>query len=165
MNKDEIKRVLAKPIAQELLKSNIPARVAYIALDGTPRVIPVGYWVGPDDIRFYSPVNSRKIDAMRANPNVSVSIDTTGQMPPRILTLRGTVSINIIDGIPQQYLEASLKNIGPEAFVGFEDNVRAMYKQMAEIIIDVTWAKLIDFEETLPEPVQEIIDQMQQGQS
>lgn len=164
MNKDEIKRILAKPIAQDLLRSNIPARVAYVALDGTPRVIPVGYWVGPDDIRFYSPVNSRKIDAIRANPNLAVSIDTTGQMPPRILTLRGTASINIIDGIPQQYLEASLKNIGPEAYVGFEDMVRAMYKQMAEIVIDITWAKLIDFEETLPEPVQEIINQMQQGQ-
>ena len=38
---------LAKPIAQELLTSSIPARFAYTGLDGGPRVVPVGFlWNG-----------------------------------------------------------------------------------------------------------------------
>ena len=35
------------PIAQELLRSTIPARLAYIWLDGTPRVVPIWFhWTG-----------------------------------------------------------------------------------------------------------------------
>ena len=37
-----VAETLAKPIAQELLFSDIPARLSYIGLDGDPRVVPVG---------------------------------------------------------------------------------------------------------------------------
>ena len=41
MTKDEIAEVLAKPYAQQLLNGSEPARMAYVGLDGGPRVIPM----------------------------------------------------------------------------------------------------------------------------
>jgi len=39
--------LLRHPVAQELLASKIPARLAYVATDGTPRVIPIWFhWTG-----------------------------------------------------------------------------------------------------------------------
>ena len=35
--------LLQHPASRELLASTIPARLAYIATDGTPRVIPSGF--------------------------------------------------------------------------------------------------------------------------
>jgi hypothetical protein len=38
---------MADPIALELLQSAIPARLAYLARDGSPRAIPIGFhWNG-----------------------------------------------------------------------------------------------------------------------
>jgi hypothetical protein len=41
--------LLNDAIAQELLRSTIPARLAYTARDGTPRVVPITFhWDGTD---------------------------------------------------------------------------------------------------------------------
>jgi hypothetical protein len=38
---------LKDPVAQQLLQSRIPARLAYTWEDGTPRVVPIGFhWDG-----------------------------------------------------------------------------------------------------------------------
>lgn len=162
MNREEIDQVLSKPISQGLLSSNIPARLAYTALDGTPRVIPIAFDTTSGVIRLFSPTNAKKVPALQANPNVALTIDTTGQAPPHILLLRGKASLEIVDGVPQGFLDASLKTIGVEAYVGFEDMVRGLYKQMAIITVEPTWVKLIDFQETPPQAIQELV---QQGQS
>src|SRR5437588_10773107 len=40
-------QVLNDPLAQELMGSNIPARVAYTSVDGSPRAVPLGFhWNG-----------------------------------------------------------------------------------------------------------------------
>jgi len=47
MMQEQVSQVLNDPLAQELLHSNIPARLAYIGLDGFPRAIPIGFlWTG-----------------------------------------------------------------------------------------------------------------------
>ena len=38
MTNDEIAEILAKPYAQQLLNGPEPARMAYVGLDGDPRV-------------------------------------------------------------------------------------------------------------------------------
>jgi hypothetical protein len=44
MNREHVAQMLAKPISQERLGSSIPARLAYVGVDGEPRVIPIGFW-------------------------------------------------------------------------------------------------------------------------
>ena len=39
MQRDDVMHVLNDPLAQELIGSNISARVAYTSVDGTPRAV------------------------------------------------------------------------------------------------------------------------------
>ena len=44
MGADEIRAVMEDPVARRLLASADPARLAYVARDGTPRAVPVGFY-------------------------------------------------------------------------------------------------------------------------
>ena len=43
MQPQDVARVLSDPLAQELMQSSIPARLAYLGPDGFPRAIPIGF--------------------------------------------------------------------------------------------------------------------------
>jgi hypothetical protein len=59
MKHEEVAEVLAKPISRELLGSSIPARLAYVGIDGEPRVIPIAFlWTGQHVAR--TPCRSRR---------------------------------------------------------------------------------------------------------
>ncbi len=45
----------------------------------------------------------------------------------------------------------------PEQRVEWEAGVRSLYDSMVRVVVKPTWAKLIDFEETLPTAVEELI--------
>src|SRR4029450_11268758 len=100
-------------LAQELLNSNIPARLAYTGLDGFPRAIPIGFlW---DDAQFVmaTGTNSPKMEALKANPQVALTIDTNA-FPPHILLVRGSARVEIVDGVAPESLEGSRKFVEPE---------------------------------------------------
>ena len=64
------------PGARALLRSSIPARLAYAGTDGSPRVVPVGfYWDGAQLIVGTTPA-APKVRALAANPKVALTIDT-----------------------------------------------------------------------------------------
>jgi hypothetical protein len=73
--------------------------------------------------------------------------------------VRGTASITIVDGVPDEFLTASRRYVGDEGMPGFEEQVRATYKQMALVTVTPEWAKLIDFETTLPSAVEQLMNQ------
>jgi hypothetical protein len=144
--------VLNDPLAQDMMNSPALARLAYIGRDGNPRAIPIGYlWNGTDFV-MCTAVNATKVRALQTNPNVAFTVDTEGT-PPRILLVRGTAEVDIVDGVPDEFLQASRRYIPEEQWAGFEAAQRETYPQMARISIDPTWAKLIDFERTLPQAV------------
>ena len=150
-------QVLNDPLAQELLNSNIPARLAYTGRDGAPRAIPIAFhWDGQ---RFVvcTPPHAAKVEALRANPKVALTIDTT-TFPPLVLLVRGTAGVEVVDGVPPEYLEGSKKIVGEERFPAFEAQVRALYQQMARIAIVPEWAKLLDFETRLPSAVEQLVN-------
>jgi Pyridoxamine 5'-phosphate oxidase len=157
MRQEEILQILNKPYSQELLHSNIPVRLAYIGLDGAPRVIPIAFHWNGEQFVVCTPTNAPKVPALQANPKVALTIDTA-TFPPHILLVRGTATVEIVDGVPSDYLEASKKQVGEEGMPAFEEQVRALYQQMARIAITPAWAKLIDFETTLPRPVEELVN-------
>jgi len=157
MNREDVAEVLAKPISQELLGSSIPARLAYVGVDGEPRVIPIAFlWTGEHVVMATVP-KSAKVRALRQNPRVALTIDTQGQWPPRVLLIRGAARAELVDGVPDAYVEASRKVIPAEHFEGWEQGVRGLYDQMVLITIEPDWAKLLDFETTLPKAVEELV--------
>ena len=85
-----------------------------------------------------------KVAALVKQPHVALTIDTMGP-PARQLLLRGTASIEIVDGVPPEYLAAAAKSTRGDELAAFEANVRALYKQMARITITPSWARFYDF--------------------
>src|SRR5215203_2961580 len=70
------------PYVQKLLQAPIPARLAYIAPDGSPRVVPVSYLWNGQAFVFASPPDWPKIKALTVNPKVALTVDTT-DFPPQ----------------------------------------------------------------------------------
>jgi len=152
----EITEVLERPLSQELLARDL-TRLGYVAKDGTPRAIPIGFTWNGTTIVMCSPTNAPKLIALRHNPAVALTIDTEVH-PPKILLIRGLAELDVVDGIPDEYFEASgTYTMTPEQRVEWEAGVRALYESMVRIVVTPTWAKLIDFETTLPTPVEELI--------
>jgi hypothetical protein len=95
---------------------------------------------------------------------VSLTIDTEVH-PPHILLIRGEAALDEVDGIPGEYLAASdTYERTREQLVEWEAGVRALYRSMVRIVVTPTWAKLIDFDETLPTAVEELMAR-QQGEA
>jgi hypothetical protein len=156
MQRNDVLNVLNDPLAQELIHSRIPVRLAYTASDGSPRVVPLGFhWNGEQYIVCTIP-DSPKVRALAANPHVALTIDTE-TFPPHALLVRGTAALETVDGVPPEYLEASRKQVGEAGMPAFEARVRALYQQMVRITIEPHWAKLLDFETRLPTPVEQLL--------
>jgi PPOX class probable F420-dependent enzyme len=141
--------LLNHPIAQELLQSTLLARLAYIALDGTPRVVPLQFhWTG-EELVINSWPDDPKVAALRANPQVAVTID--GNDPPfRALQLRGTASVTVMDGVSAEMHAASARYMGPAAGQEWVATVMRLSPQSARIAIRPTWVDVLDFTTRLP---------------
>jgi hypothetical protein len=98
------------------------------------------------------------VSALHANPKVALTVDTNA-FPPHVLLVRGIASIDLVDGVPPEYFAASRKGVGPDQWDAFEAQVRAMYKQMARIMITPLWAKVLDFQTRFPTPIEQLIRQ------
>jgi hypothetical protein len=163
MQPDEIVEVLNRPLSQELLARDL-TRLAYIARDGTPRSVPIGFTWNGTEIVMCTAKNAAKVTALRHNPAVALTIDTEVH-PPKILLIRGRAELDVVDGIPDEYLQASgTYRMTAEQRVAWEAEVRSLYDGMVRIVVTPTWAKLIDFETTLPSAVEELIRQRDERQ-
>lgn len=157
MKREDVAGVLAKPTSQELLGSSIPARLAYVGVDGEPRVVPVGFWWTGEHVVMATVPKSAKVKAIRQNPRVALTIDTESRWPPWVLLIRGAARLELVDGVPDAYIEASRKVIPAEHFESWEQGVRGLYDQMALVTIEPDWAKLLDFETTIPQAVEDLV--------
>ena len=163
MSPQEISEVLNRPISRELLARDL-TRLAYVAKDGTPRNVPVGFSWNGTVIVMCTAKNAPKLKALRDNPTVALTIDTEVH-PPKMLLIRGRAELDFVDGIPDEYLEAnSTYEMTPEQRVEWEAEVRSLYDGMVRIVVTPTWAKLIDFETTLPSAVEELLRQREERQ-
>ena len=146
MDKQEIARELGQSGARELLESATLARLAYNGLDGLPRVIPIAfYWTG-ECVVVCTATTSPKVRALSARPDVAITIDT-GDTPAaaRSLLVRGVASVETVDGVAEEYLEAAKKAMDPDSHAAFEGAVRSMYKQQVRVAIEPRWARFYDF--------------------
>ena len=159
MQPTDITAVLNQPLSQELLARDL-ARLAYVAKDGTPRTVPIGFSWNGSEIVMCTAKNAPKLQALSDNPAVALTIDTEVH-PPKILLIRGRAGLDFVDGIPDEYLEANTTyEMTPEQRVEWETEVRSLYHDgMVRIVVTPTWAKLIDFETTLPSAVEELLQQ------
>jgi hypothetical protein len=149
-------RLLETETAQRLLSSRIPARFAYIATDGTPRVLATWFhWTGEVLAMptFLAAPHVRhpagRLQALRANSDVAVTIDTE-TFPPEVLTIRGRAEISEVDGIPAEYALAARRYLGDEAAQGYLAQIDQPGTRMASISVRPTWVGVLDFQSRLP---------------
>ncbi|VFA99534.1 pyridoxamine 5'-phosphate oxidase family protein [Nocardia cyriacigeorgica] len=163
MEQHRIDEILERPLSQELLARDL-TRLAYVATDGTPRNIPIGFTWNGSQIVLCTSTNAPKLAALRRNPQVALTIDTEVH-PPKLLLIRGRAELDEVEGIPEEYLQMNGSyQMTPEQRVEWEAEVRSLYDGMVRIVITPTWVKLIDFETTLPSPVEELIRQRAERQ-
>jgi hypothetical protein len=138
----EITELLNRPISQELLARDL-TRLAYVAKDGTPRNVPIGFTWNGSTIVMCTSTNAPKLPSLRQNPMVALTIDTEVH-PPKILLIRGRAELDVVEGIPDEYLQMSGTYVmTPEQRVAWEAEVRSLYDGMVRIAVTPTWAKLI----------------------
>jgi hypothetical protein len=145
-------RLLDDPIANRLLKSKELARLAYIAKDGTPRVIPMLFqWTG-DEIVFGAYANSQKLHSLRVNPAVAITIDTAGP-PPDVLLLRGRAELGGVGGIVPEYADAHRRYYGDEQGSANIEELASRSVQMVRIAVRPSWVGALDFQTRVPGPM------------
>jgi general stress protein 26 len=164
MPQNEITEILNRPHSKELLARDV-ARLAYVAKDGTPRAVPIAFTWNGAEIVMCTARNAPKLASLRRNPAVALTIDTEVH-PPKILLIRGRAELDVVDGIPEEYLRMNGSyQMTAEQRVEWEAEVRSLYDGMVRVVVTPTWVKLIDFETTLPTPVEELVRRRAERQS
>jgi hypothetical protein len=149
-------RLLDTELAGRLLTSTIPARYAYTALDGTPRIVASWFvWTGDEFVlpTFISAPHvthaTYRVRALRTNPDVAVSIDTES-FPPEVLSIRGKAEITEVDGVAGEYAEAAHRFLGTDQAADYLAQIDQPGTRMARIAVRPTWVALMDFETRMP---------------
>ncbi len=141
--------LLQDPVAQELLQSKIPARLAYIAIDGTPRVVPIWFhWNGREFV-MATPPKAPKLRSLAKNPKVALTIDDN-TFPHKVLLVRGTARMEPVDGIVPEYATAAERYFGTEQGRAWMQQARTMMTSMMKITITPEWVGVLDFKTRFP---------------
>jgi hypothetical protein len=149
--------LLQEPIAQQLLQSTSPARLAYVWTDGTPRLVPVGFhWTG-SELFFGTQPDSPKNKALHDGAWATASIDTDS-MPYRVLQVRGRIHTDIVDGVAPEYEKLVMRMMGAEGGRAWLDTMRPMTPRMARFFPTPEWVGLLDFETRFPNALERAME-------
>lgn len=152
--------LLRTDLAQQLLHSAIPARMAFVWTDGTPRVIPTWFhWTGDEVVMatYIAGPNigirhpAARLSALLANPSVALTIDTDG-FPPQSLTIRGQAQVTQVEGLAAEYAAAAHRYLGDEAAAQMLASLDQAGTAQARIAVRPTWVGLLDFVTRRPSP-------------
>jgi hypothetical protein len=153
-------RLLATATALDLLSRPIPARLAYVAHDGTPRIVPTWFhWDGAEIVmatwlagpHISHPV--RRVRDLQVRPEVAISIDTD-DAAPTALQIRGRAVVEDVDAVVAEYRLSAERYLGAEAAAGMLGALEGAPLAMARIAVRPEWVGLLDFGgERLPSPL------------
>ncbi len=141
--------LLQHPASQELLHSKIPARLAYVATDGTPRVVPVWFHWNGRDIVMATPPKAPKLKALAKNPKVALTIDDN-TFPHKVLLIRGTARLEPVNGVVPEYEASAARYFDPQLAQTWLSQLRTVISSMVRITVTPEWVGLLDFETRFP---------------
>ncbi len=159
MEPARITEILTDPVTLELVEKQPIMRIAYVAADGSPRAVPIGYLLREGRFLFFTIPTSDKVAALHRDPRIALTIDV--YPPPCCLLVRGTADLREEDGVPDEYLDASFRTMPEDQHAGFEEQVRALYDSMVRIEVTPPWVRLNDFQRTAPRAVERLIQAKQ----
>ena len=149
---------LDEPGARRLLEEGVLARLAYVGRDEGPVVVPVGFlWTGTA-IVVCTATTAPKAEAIRNHARVAIEIEG-GNGAEELLLIRGDATVDVVDGVADEYLAMSRKSMSGDEADAFEQQVRAVYPQMARIAVTPSWARYYNFPAgRLPPFLQALVD-------
>ena len=89
---------LDDPVVRKLLEEPNLARLAYIGLDGRPRVVPIWFSYIDGDIVMVTGPRAEKALALAANPTVALTIDSP-KPPYNVLLIDGDAALEPVEGM------------------------------------------------------------------
>ncbi len=141
--------LLKHPVSVELLQSKVPARLAYIWMDGTPRVVPVWFHWNGENFVLGTPPKAPKLKALARNPKVALTIDDD-TFPHRVLMVRGTAKLETVNGVVPEYAYAAERYFGREKGQAWVKQLSATHSTMVRIAISPEWVGVLDFKTRFP---------------
>jgi hypothetical protein len=141
--------LLQHAAAQEMLTSRIPARLAYVWMDNSPRVVPIWFHWNGSEIVMATPPKAPKLKALAKNPKVSLTIDNN-EFPHKVLLIRGSVRMEAVDGIVREYEMAAERYFGREQGEAWVKQLRGMISSMVRLTVTPEWVGLLDFQTRYP---------------
>ena len=141
--------LLDDPVAQTLLQSTIPARLAYTWPDGTARVVPIWFHWDGREVVLGTPPKAPKLKALAQNPSVALTIDSN-DWPHNVLLIRGTAAVETVDGVVPEYAAAAERYLGVEQGRGWAQQAATLMPQMVRIAIRPEWVGILDFQTRFP---------------
>ena len=149
--------LLQHPVAQKLLASNSPARLAYSWTDGSPRVVPMWFHWDGENVVFAGPPAAPKAQALRKDPRVAITIDQA-DWPYKTLLLRGQAILDEVPGIAPEYVIAATKYMGAEQGAAWVKQAGQLGQSMLRIRVRPEWAGILDFETRFPSALEKAME-------
>jgi len=141
--------LLQHPASKNLLQSTIPERLAYIGMDGAPRVVPIWFhWTGREFV-MGTPPKAPKVKALTKNPKVALTVDDD-TFPHKVLLVRGTAQLQTVKGIVPEYAMAAERYFGAEQGKAWLTQLSSMVQDMVRIGITPEWVAVLDFQTRFP---------------
>ncbi len=150
--------LLDDEVAQRLLRSPLPARLAYSWTDGSPRVVPIGFHWNGEELVFGTPPDAPKMRALKDGDRAAVSIDTD-EMPYKVLQIRGRVRTDTVEGIAPEYEETTVRMLGEEQGRAWLTNLRAITTHMSRVFVTPEWVAILDFETRFPSAIERAMEE------
>jgi hypothetical protein len=141
--------LLGHPVSQALLQSAIPARLAYVWTDGSPRVVPIWFHWNEREFVLATPPKAPKVKALRKNPQVALTIDDNS-FPHKVLLVRGRASLQTVSGVVPEYALAAERYFGSQQGKAWVQQMGSMIQEMVRVTITPEWVGLLDFQTRFP---------------
>ena len=135
------------PVVADLLAGPNLARIAYVGLDGRPRVVPIWFQCIDGEIRMITGPKAGKAKALVANPAVALTIDSSTP-PYKVLLVQGDAVLEHIEGMAPEYPDIVRRYLGPatEAYIG-----QLHVKRQVRIRVLPTSTRVFDFVRRYPQ--------------
>jgi Pyridoxamine 5'-phosphate oxidase len=134
-------------VAQKLLSSMIPARLAYSWTAGSPRVVPIWFHWDGTHIVLGTPALAPKLKALQIDPAVALTIDDNA-FPHKVLLVRGHATVEMQPDVVAEYALAATRYLGAEQSMAWANRLKGT--PMARVEISPNWVGILDFETRFP---------------
>ncbi len=151
-------RFVARPDGAALAQRPLLARFAYTWTDDTPRVVPIWFHWDGKEIVLGSPLGAPKVNALTQHPKVALTIEDDRQWPFKVMLIRGTAKVTLVDGMVPEYALSAERYFGPEQGKGWVAQVSKLTPQMARVAITPEWVGLLDFEKRFPSALERAME-------